>query len=114
MFNYALYELEIKWQKYGEMDNDVFYEGECGVNGLQVTTLSHNQVCRFNCQNRTEIMDSVYVWHPLSKQKGDYKIASAEEFNLNFLSKDWAEHFDCVDFVGKQWLQCICDGRFAN
>ena len=110
LFNYALYELDIKWQKHGELD-DAFYEGECGVNGLQVTTLSHNQVCRFNCQNRTEIMDSVYVWHPLSKSQADYKIAAAEEFNLKFLSENWTEHSKCDDLVGEQWLWCISDGR---
>ena len=110
MFNYALDELGITWQKYGELD-DAHFEGECGVNGMQVTTVSQNQVCRFNC--RTEIMDSVYVWHPRSKPKGHYKMESAEEFDLVFLSEKWGERSECDGAVGDQWLLCISDGRFS-
>ena len=110
MFNYALDELEIKWQKYGEMD-DAYFEGECGVNGMKVTTISQNQVCRFNC--RTEIMDSVYVWHPRSKTQGYLKMASAKEFNLVFLSEKWSTKRECDDSVGERWLECISDGRFS-
>ena len=78
---------------------------------MQVTTISQNQVCRFNCS--LEIVDSVYIWHPRSKPQGHYKMVSAEEFDLVFLSEKWAERGECDDAVGEQWLQCISDGRLS-
>ena len=107
LFNYGLHNLEISWQKYGELEN-TYFEGECKVNGMRVTTIPHSLICRAKC--RTAIMKSVYVWHPVSKSEGDAKVAVAEKYNLNFLSQRWSEREDCNQVIGEHWLECISDG----
>ena len=49
-------------------------------------------------------MDTVYMWHPRSKTQGHFKMESAEEFNLVFLSEKWGEQSKCDDAVREQWL----------
>ena len=107
LFNYGLHSLEISWQQFGELE-DTYFEGECKVNGMRVTTIPLSLVCRTNC--RREIIGSVYVWHPLTDPKGDVKVAAAKEYNLKFLSWRWSENEDCNQVTRERWLQCISDG----
>lgn len=107
LFNYGLENLEISWQKYGELE-DAYFEGDCKVNGMRVTTIPLSLVCRENC--RREIIESVYVWHPLTEPNGNAKVAAADEYHLKFLSQRWSENEDCNQVTGELWLRCISDG----
>lgn len=74
VFNCGLTNLEISWQSYGELENTHF-KGECKVSDASVNSILHSLIVQAKC--RKEIMERVYIWHPVSESNGNAKVVAA-------------------------------------
>lgn len=94
LLNTALNNCHIYWQTENKSIELDPISGKC-FNGLTVTILSHNSVCR-RCTELEEDPDQVYMWHQhLKSHNGSTKSALAKKQLMWFLKDNWTNISDC-------------------
>lgn len=108
--NIALYQFGMNWHGLDIGNHSI--DGHC-QNGLKVTVLSLNEVCRQTCTtfsiegNRNHIP---YVWHNSGKHSGEGKKAAANRVGTWYLRDGWdstAAHGRTDSLKDIDWLKSL-------
>lgn len=101
--NCGLKAMHIKWK-----NNDKYSTVAYGMteNGLQVTVLPYNYVCRLESCTPSQ-RDTLYVWHRGGSRSTKNKQSEAQYGKTWFLKYGWHMLPKAESLTGVQWLQSI-------
>ncbi len=101
--NYGLKALDIRW--FNSESNHTYHTIHgMASNGLQVSILPYNDVCRLEtCDSKRR--DTYFVWHKGGHRTRREKLHSAKDGNTWFLKYKWDKVRNSD--VGIEWLKSI-------
>ena len=101
--NYGLKALDIRWQNSISNHTTTIIQGT-GNNGLQVSILPYNDVCRLEtCDSKRR--NVYFIWHKGGHRTRREKLHSARDGNTWFLRYKWEKISN--NLVGREWLRSI-------
>ena len=101
--NYGLKALNIRWSNSDSDHRNTIISGTAS-NGLRVSILPYNDVCRMN-ECRLDKRKYYYIWHKGGHRTRREKLKSAKEGQTWFLKYKWQTI--STSYVGKEWLKSI-------
>lgn len=111
LINNGLSACGIKWQNKEKNIATQSIVGECS-NGLRVTILPHNKICRRTCVKLSATTEEFwpYVWHNITGHTGRFKMNAAKEGNVWWLRHDWKKFIQGkIELNGTEWLSNLME-----